>query len=68
MKKRLSNKPVAQPSATGRLSIYTRADGSRVHRLSDDIAHPLRRTVAAIRRDPMVTALFGPPAHALPEV
>ncbi|WEF34371.1 hypothetical protein [Pseudoduganella chitinolytica] len=48
--------------------LNTRADGSRVHRLSDDIAYPLRRTVAAIRRDPMVTALFGPPPHALPEL
>lgn len=61
MRKYISTKPVPQPSATGRLSIYTRADGSRVHRLSDDIAYPLRRTVGAIARDPMVAALFGPP-------
>ncbi|MES2164065.1 MAG: hypothetical protein V4476_23155 [Pseudomonadota bacterium] len=41
------------------LSVTISREGSRVHRLVDDIIQPLRANKLTIRRDPMVEALFG---------
>ena len=48
------------------LSVTISREGSRIHRLIDDITLPLRANKLTIRRDPMVEALFGPvgPRHA----
>lgn len=43
------------------LSVTVSREGARIHRLIDDVAYPLRASKAAIRRDPMVEALFGAP-------
>lgn len=43
------------------LSITTRRDGARVHRLIDDTYYVNRNKQPEIRRDPMVEALFGAP-------
>lgn len=43
------------------LSITTRRDGARVHRLIDDTYYVTRNKQPEIRRDPMVEALFGAP-------
>jgi hypothetical protein len=41
------------------LSITTKRDGARIHRLIDDTHYPTRNRKPEIRRDPMVEALFG---------
>ncbi|MBV6323284.1 hypothetical protein [Duganella violaceipulchra] len=41
------------------LSVTISREGSRIHRLVDDIIQPLRANKLTIRRDPMVEALFG---------
>ncbi|MYM66710.1 hypothetical protein GTP45_07700 [Pseudoduganella sp. FT55W] len=41
------------------LSITTKRDGARIHRLIDDTHYPTRTRQPEIRRDPMVAALFG---------
>ncbi len=41
------------------LSVTISREGSRIHRLIDDIIQPLRANKLTIRRDPMVEALFG---------
>ena len=51
------------PASPG-LSVTISREGARIHRLIDDVAYPLRASKAAIRRDPMVEALFGAPASA----
>lgn len=43
------------------LSVTVSREGSRIHRLIDDISLPLRANKLTIRRDPMVEALFGAP-------
>lgn len=48
--------------STPGLSVTISREGARIHRLIDDVAYPLRASKAAIRRDPMVEALFGAPA------
>ncbi|CAN7618446.1 hypothetical protein [Duganella sp. LjRoot269] len=44
------------------LSVTISREGSRIHRLIDDISLPLRANKLTIRRDPMVEALFGAPS------
>lgn len=39
--------------------IISKRDGVRVHRMIDDTHYPTRTRQPAIRRDPMVEALFG---------
>lgn len=41
------------------LSVTISREGSRIHRLIDDICQPLRANKTTVRRDPMVEALFG---------
>ncbi|MYN16444.1 hypothetical protein GTP81_06725 [Rugamonas sp. FT107W] len=41
------------------LSVTISREGSRIHRLIDDICQPLRANKTIVRRDPMVEALFG---------
>lgn len=41
------------------LSVTISREGARIHRLIDDVNYPLRLSKAAVRRDPMVEALFG---------
>jgi hypothetical protein len=53
-------KPAFEPLPGGRIAVFVSPDGHRFHRLCDDAPSPLRQTAPAIRRDPMVAALFGP--------
>jgi hypothetical protein len=50
------------------LSVTVSREGARIHRLIDDVTYPLRASKAAIRRDPMVEALFGVAPVTEPEV
>ncbi len=55
-------KPSFEPLPSGRIAVFTSPDGHRLHRLCDDAPSPLRQAAPAVRRDPLVAALFGP-AH-----
>lgn len=59
-------KPVFTPLPGGRIAVLVSPDGHRIHRLCDDAPSPLRQIAPAIRRDPMVAALFGPARRATP--
>lgn len=41
------------------LSVTINREGARIHRLIDDDVHTVRSKKTAVRRDPMVEALFG---------
>lgn len=41
------------------LNVTIERDGTRVHRLVDDVVYPVRASRAVAKRDPMVEALFG---------
>ena len=43
------------------LNVTVDRDGTRLHRLIDDVTYPVRASRAIARRDPMVEALFGAP-------
>lgn len=43
------------------LNVTVDRDGTRIHRLIDDVIYPVRASRAIARRDPMVEALFGAP-------
>lgn len=59
-------KPAFIPLPGNRIGVLVSPDGHRIHRLCDDAPSPLRQTPPAIRRDPMVAALFGPTRRATP--
>ena len=42
-----------------KLSVTVNPEGARIHRLIDDAMHTARPKKTAVRRDPMVEALFG---------
>ncbi|MTV41613.1 hypothetical protein [Duganella radicis] len=46
------------------LTVTTNREGTRIHRIIDDITYPTRKKKPQIRRDPMVEALFGAPVIA----
>jgi hypothetical protein len=49
------------------LNITIDRDGTRIHRLIDDVIYPVRASRAIARRDPMVEALFGAPNARRPK-
>jgi hypothetical protein len=49
------------PNATA-LNVTVDRDGTRLHRLIDDVIYPVRPSRAIARRDPLVEALFGAPS------
>ena len=51
---------VTVPTARA-LNVTVDGDGTRLHRLIDDVIYPVRASRAIARRDPMVEALFGAP-------
>lgn len=58
---RLMNEHVPRPGRESALNITIDRDGTRIHRLVDDVIYPVRASRAIARRDPMVEALFGAP-------
>lgn len=57
--------PNRRPGAL--LSVTVAPNGNRIHRLIDDITHPMRANPTLVRRDRMVEALFGPATVARPK-
>jgi hypothetical protein len=49
------------------MNVTVDPNGYRIHRLIDDVVCPIRCTLAQVKRDPMVEALFGPAIVARPK-
>ncbi|MBA5686824.1 hypothetical protein [Rugamonas apoptosis] len=61
------NQHVPRPGRESALNITIDRDGTRIHRLVDDVIYPVRASRAIARRDPMVEALFGAPKVRRPK-
>ena len=64
---RLMNEHVPSQGRESALNITIDRDGTRIHRLVDDVIYPVRASRAIARRDPMVEALFGAPKVRRPK-